>query len=66
MRTAKITRGIAAKYEITVRCNGITIATIRCNDYEVDDDMIVCKQNEYNSYVHFDKYTCETWKRMWD
>uniref|UniRef100_A0A6M3M799 Uncharacterized protein n=1 Tax=viral metagenome TaxID=1070528 RepID=A0A6M3M799_9ZZZZ len=66
MRTAKIERGITAKYEITVRCHGRTIVTIRCNDYQVDDNMIVCKQKEYNSYIHVDKYTCETWKERWE
>jgi len=68
MRTAKIMRGITEQYEITAYCNGMIIAVIRCNDYEVDNGMIVCKHvacntnNTYNSYVFLDKYTCETWR----
>lgn len=64
MRTAIIKKRHITPYEVVVHVDGVNVAAIRCNDYEVEQTMIVCKHGKcgYNSYVHVDDYTCETWK----
>jgi len=62
MKTAQIKRGITANIEVIVLVDDIPVANIRCNDYGVKDNMIICKQRDYNSYVWVQDYTVTTWK----
>ena len=63
MRKAIIKRGITAPYEVVVCVNDVPTASIRCVNYEIDGNMIVCDHGNYNSYAHVDDYICVTWRK---
>ncbi|MBU0847021.1 hypothetical protein KKH23_07495 [Patescibacteria group bacterium] len=62
MRTAKIKRGLTAPIEVDIYFDGHFVASIRCQDYEVDDNMIICIHEGYNSYIYADDHTVTTWR----
>ncbi|TFG97484.1 hypothetical protein E4H12_08500 [Candidatus Thorarchaeota archaeon] len=66
MKTAQIQRGLTANIEVVVLVNDFPVAYIRCNDYKVKGDMIVCKQGDYNSYVWVEDYTVTTWRHNYE
>ena len=65
-RTAIIKRGITAPIEVNVRADDRSIESIRCLDYDVEGNMIVCIHGNYNSYAFVDDYTVTTWKSKYD